>query len=157
MKHMLVKQSATINAPIEQVYAVIADYEVGHRAILPKPYFQSMEILNGGFGEGTELKIEMDIFGVKASYHQLVTEPVKGRQIVERDMNTNLASTFTLVPLDNGTQTQVTIVAEVALSDGFQAIMERLFNPLIIGHIFKKELQNLDDYVTHKEVIQAIM
>lgn len=155
MKHMLVKQSAIINAPIEQVYAVIADYEVGHQAILPKPYFQSMEVINGGYGEGTEIKIEMEVFGIKASYHQLVTEPIKGRQIVERDINTNLGTTFTFEPRNNGTQTEVTILAEIALSDGFQGTLERLFNPFIIRYIFKQELQNLDDYVTQKEVVQA--
>ena len=152
---MLVKQSAIINAPIEQVYAVIADYKVGHQAILPKPYFQSMEVINGGYGEGTEIKIEMEVFGIKASYHQLVTEPIKGRQIVERDINTNLGTTFTFEPRNNGTRTEVTILAEIALSDGFQGTLERLFNPFIIRHIFKQELQNLDDYVTQKEVVQV--
>ncbi len=155
MKHMLVKQSAIINAPLEQVYAVIADYEVGHQAILPKPYFQSMEVINGGYGEGTEIKIEMEVFGIKASYHQLVTEPIKGRQIVERDINTNLGTTFTFEPRNNGTQTEVTILAEIALSDGFQGTLERLFNPFIIRYIFKQELQNLDAYVTQKEVVQV--
>ena len=155
MKHMLVKQSAIINAPIEQVYAVIADYEVGHQAILPKPYFQSMEVINGGYGEGTEIKIEMEVFGIKASYHQLVTEPIKGGQIVERDINTNLGTTFTFEPRKNGSQTEVTILAEIALSDGFQGKLERLFNPFIIRYIFKQELQDLDTYVAQKEVVQV--
>ena len=155
MKHMLVKQSAIINAPIEQVYAVIADYEVGHQAILPKPYFQSMEVINGGYGEGTEIKIEMEVFGIKASYHQLVTEPIKGRQIVERDINTHLGTTFSFEPRNTGTQTEVTILAEIALSDGFQGKLERLFNPFIIRYIFKQELQDLDTYVAQKEVVQV--
>ena len=151
---MIVKQSAIIDAPIETVYGVIADYEVGHRAILPQPYFKSMEVLAGGQGEGTEIFIKMEVMGQEFSYHQKVTEPVKGRQLVERDINTGLASSFFLEPLADD-KTEVRIEAEVALMGGFTSLMQRLFNPVIIGGIFKKELQNLNDYVTQNQVVRA--
>jgi len=154
MEHMIVKQSAVINAPIEIVYAVLRDYEVGHRAILPEPFFESMEVLKGGQGEGTEIFIEMEVFGQEFTYHQRVTEPIPGHQLVERDINTGLASTFFLEPVGEN-QTRVHIESEVALSKGFQRIMEKLFNPMIIGGIFKKELQNLADYVAKNQVITA--
>ena len=43
-----VKASRVIPAPPETVYAVLIDYEEGHRAILPKPYFVDMIIEKGG-------------------------------------------------------------------------------------------------------------
>lgn len=155
MQHMLVTQSAIINAPRETVYAVIADYEVGHQAILPKPYFKRMTVLEGGQGAGTEIEVDMEVFGVEASYHQRVSEPELGHVIVERDINTGLASTFYLKSMNADTQTEVKIVAEIALSGGIRSLMERLFNPLIIGHILKKELQNLQAYVRRNTIATA--
>ena len=154
MKHMIVTQSALIPAPVNQVYAVIADYEVGHLAILPQPYFQSMEVLKGGQGEGTEVFTTMLVMGQTFTYHQKVTEPEKGRQITETDINTGLATSFYFEQAGNN-QTEVTIRAEIALMNGFTGILQRVFNPVIIGGIFKKELQNLAVYVSQNQPLTA--
>jgi len=48
-----VSASALIPAPAQKVCDLIADYRDGHPRILPKPYFVSMEVEQGGYGAGT--------------------------------------------------------------------------------------------------------
>jgi hypothetical protein len=152
MATLTIEVSDTIPANVEAVYAVIADYKIGHQAILPRPAFQEMKIIEGGFGAGTRLKLHVRIWGQSYYYEQIVEEPVQGRVIVERDVNTGQVSTFTLEPLSN-TFTKVTISSEAPLSKGFKGILERISQPSIISKLFKTELKNLAEYVTHHQVV----
>jgi hypothetical protein len=138
--------SHIIDARPEQVYAVIRDYEVGHPAILPK-YFTSLRVVKGGQGEGTELHIDLNVYGQKFHYHQVVTEPEPGRTLVETDVETGQFSRFTFEPLNGGKQTKVTIFSEFPASGGFKGMMEKLLQPSFVGRMFKEELHILDNYV----------
>ena len=48
--------SRIIDSSSESIYNVIADYRVGHPAILPKPWFDGLTVEKGGFGAGTGLE-----------------------------------------------------------------------------------------------------
>lgn len=147
MSEIRVEASDVINAKPEDVYAVISDYRIGHPAILPKPYFTGLVVEEGGQGAGSILRTSMSIFGQEFHYHQIVSEPEPGRILVETDVNTGQWSSFTLEPLNSGSQTRVTITAAFPASSGFKGLMERLFNPMITRRIFQQELRNLDEYV----------
>lgn len=58
MPYIEAKYSHIIPVNPEKVYAVIADYEEGHHAILPKEYFSSMKVLKGGQGTGTVIEVD---------------------------------------------------------------------------------------------------
>ncbi len=144
-----VESSRLINASPEAVFNVLADYRVGHPAILPKPYFTGLTVLEGGRGAGTVLEVEMQIFGVERSYRQQISEPEPGRILqedsVELQRNLPLVTTFTVEP--RGQQAQVTISTRFQTAPGFQGMMERLMNPPVMRQIYSKELAQLDAYV----------
>jgi hypothetical protein len=143
--------SAVIDASPEVIYAVFSDYEVAHKAILPKPYFSEMVVLAGGQGAGTVIDVHMDVFGNKKTYHLAVTEPEPGRLLVETDYLTGERTHFIMEPLPNGRQTKVTIDSKFNVSPGFAGKIERFITPLVTGYFFKKELGNLAAYLKEQE------
>lgn len=147
MSLLTVDVSKEINARPQDVYAVIADYKVGHPAILPKPYFTELTVEEGGQGAGTVLRLRMNVYGQEFHYHQIVTEPEPGRVLVETDLDTGLYSKFIFEPLDGGQRTRVTISAQFKISAGLKGLMERLFTPMVVRGIFNQELDNLAAYV----------
>ncbi len=144
----MIKASASkiIDAPAETIYAVIADYHHGHAAILPKPFFQSMTVVKGGIGTGTEVITKTQAFGQRRTYHQRVSEPVPGRVIQEADIHTGQWSRFRLEPQSDG-RTRVTIDAELPPNKGIMGLIERLTAPPVMAHMFRAELDNLAHYV----------
>lgn len=151
MSMINVTASAVIDASPEAVYAVFADYEVAHKAILPKPYFADMVVLAGGQGAGTVIDVYMDVFGNKKTYHLEVTEPEPGRLLVETDYRTGERTHFIMEPLPNGRQTRVTIDSKFNTSSGLAGLIERLITPPVTGYIFKKELANVAAYLKEQE------
>lgn len=151
MQTITIEMSNIIPAPIETVYSVIADYKVGHQAILPKPAFREMKVLEGGYGAGTRLSVHVRLWGQSYYYDQIVEEPIRGQVLVEREMNTGQVTRFTLKSLSD-TQTQVTIMSVNPLSSGFKGFLERISQPMIIRNLFKIELENLADYVTRHDL-----
>lgn len=143
--------SRVIHARPEEIYAVIADYHVGHPAILPKPYFTGLVVEQGGQGAGTVVMTTMNIFGSQYRFHQVVSEPEPGRVLVETDMDTGQFSQFILEPLNGGTQTRVTISSEFPPGPGIRGLVERLTQPAIARHIYRKELNNLAEYLRRKQ------
>jgi hypothetical protein len=147
---MNVIASKVIDASPEAVYAVFSDYEVAHKAILPKPYFAEMVVLAGGQGAGTVVDVHMDVFGSKKTYHLTVTEPKPGRLLVETDYKTGERTHFIMEPLSDG-KTKVTIDSKFNSSPGFAGVMERLITVPVTRFIFKKELENVAAYLKEQE------
>lgn len=147
MAQLRVQESALVNAPPAQVYAVLADYEVGHPAILPRPYFDSLMVEKGGQGAGTEIQVRMKVFGTERVFYQFVSEPEPGRVLVESDPEQGVTTTFTVEPVAGGQQSRVTIATESRLSPGFQGLMERLMSPGFLRRVYRAELQNLDTHL----------
>lgn len=154
MSKIRVEASRVIDARPEAVYAVIADYEVGHAAILPKPYFTRMTVEKGGRGAGTELSIDMNVFGSRMHYRQVVSEPEPGRVIAETDLDRDLETRFFIDPLEGGAKSRVTIRTEFAPSAGFAGLMERLMNPPVMRRIYNKELEQLAEYMRAQKTTQ---
>jgi hypothetical protein len=130
-----------------RIYAVISDYRKGHPAILPKPYFTELKVLEGGQGAGTIAHTRMKVMGVEFVYRVVVSEPQPGRVLAEDDEAAGIHTTFTVEPLDGGARSRVTIATDSKTSPGFRGFMERMMNPSITRRIYKKELQQLADYV----------
>jgi hypothetical protein len=136
-----------INARPEEVYAVLIDYRMGHPAILPKPYFADLQVEQGGQGSGTIIRVSMNVFGAKRVYREVVSEPEPGRVLMEADPDAGLVTRFIVDSVSGGQQSRVTISTDTEASPGFTGLMERLVNPPVTRHIFKKELRQLDDYL----------
>lgn len=146
MSTIHVEFSQVIDATPEEIHAVVADYRVGHPAILPKPYFSDLTIEQGGFGAGTVIRFYVQVMGRKYPYHQRVTEPVPGRKIVETDIETGQFSSFTFEPV-NARQTRVTIQIDTPASPGLMGVLERLTQAAFSRRLLNIELQQLANYV----------
>ena len=94
-----VSASAEIAAPAERVYRIMADYREGHPRVLPKSFFDGLEVEQGGFGAGTVIRVGVHVMGRKSSFRAAVTEPEPGRVLVETDLDGGPVTTFTFDPL----------------------------------------------------------
>jgi hypothetical protein len=151
-KIMHVEESQVINANATALYSLIRDYQVGHPAILPKPYFSALTIEQGGQGAGTIVTGSLTAFGTSYPLHQLVSEPDPGHVLMETDIESGQYTTFTFEPLNGGSQTRVTIASEFPMTPGLIGLIEKLTKPLFVRRLYKQELGNLAQYIPSKSM-----
>jgi|SRR5215208_4043738 len=135
--------SALIPAPAQKVYNLIADYRDGHPRILPKPYFIWLGVEQGGYGAGTVINFQMKLAGRIQSFHSVITEPEPGRVLMETDLNSGAASTFTVDPRADGQQAFVTIMTTTEVPDGFSGKIQGWLTTRLLHPIYVKELGQL--------------
>jgi uncharacterized protein YndB with AHSA1/START domain len=141
-KHSL-SASKLISAPAQTVYDLIADYRNGHPHILPKPYFVSLEVEQGGYGAGTIINYQMQLMGRIQSFHSTITEPEPGHILVETDRNTGAVTTFTVDPRVNGQEAFVTITTATNVPGGILGKIQGWLTTQLLRPIYLKELDQL--------------
>lgn len=135
--------SALISAPARNVYDLIADYRNGHPRILPRPYFLSLHVEQGGYGAGTIIHFQMKLMGRTQSFHSTITEPEPGHILVETDRNTGAVTTFTVDPRSDGQEAFVTITTTTTVPDGLFGKVQGWLTTRLLGPIYEKELDQL--------------
>ncbi|HEX5807578.1 MAG TPA: SRPBCC family protein [Anaerolineales bacterium] len=139
MRQQIATASRTIAAPPAEIYQIIADYRTLHPMVLPKPYFLSLDVEEGGYGAGTIVNFSMRILGKIQSFRSLITEPEPGRVLLETDLNSGIATRFSVQPLTHENRTQVTIgtvLKNRSLIEGYVA-------KALLQRIYRKELELL--------------
>jgi hypothetical protein len=142
VKHA-VSASKLISAPARKVYDIIADYRDGHPRILPKPYFVSLNVEQGGYGAGTVIDFQMQLMGRTQSFHSAITEPEPGRILVETDRNSGAVTTFTVEPRSDGEKAFVTIATTTTVPDGVAGKVQGWLTNRLLRPIYEKELDQL--------------
>jgi hypothetical protein len=145
MESHRVTASALIKAPTEQVYAILADYHDGHPHILPKPYFSSLEVEQGGIGAGTLIRVQMRVLGKTQTFRAVITEPEPGRVLVETILTSGIVTTFTVHPVEEGQhpRAQARITTELKPRGGVPGLLERFLTTLLLRRIYTQELKLL--------------
>jgi len=138
-----VSASALISAPAQRVYELIADYRSGHPRILPKPYFVSLEVEQGGYGAGTVINFRMKLMGRIQSFHSEITEPKPGYVLVETDIKTGSVTAFTVDPRSNGQEAFVTIATTMDVPNGLPGKIQGWLATQLLRPIYVKELDQL--------------
>jgi hypothetical protein len=138
-----VSESTVIAAPPARVYAILADYRVGHPGILPQPPFHSYELEFGGQGAGTIMRFKMTAFGRTESFRGAVTEPEPGRVLVETYFDSKTVTTFTVEPHEGATHSRVTFATVIETRSGVSGILERFFVTRFLKKTYRREQQNL--------------
>lgn len=146
MNQFKVEMSRDIPAPPEAVYAVIADYRVGHPAILPKQFTLHLE--SGGAGAGTVFRLDTRFLGRTQSARMAVTEPQPGRLLVETTLDGTLSTRFIFDPIPDGTRVTFSTVGPVR--GGLAGRIERWFIVRFLRGIYAQELGNLAAYVASR-------
>lgn len=156
MSTYTVSETAVIHAPADTVYQLIADYNDGHPAILPPRYFTGLTVLKGGQGAGTELLVEMNVFGQSFQYHLLVSEPEPGSMLKEEDAQAGVETWFIVEPMDNARHCRVTITTTARTSGRVRGFLEKVFNPPITRKIYREQLSRLADVAANYVVNQRL-
>jgi polyketide cyclase/dehydrase/lipid transport protein len=140
--------SALIDAPAAKVYGIIADYRGGHQQILPKPYFVSMQVEQGGRGAGTVISFQMKLMGSLQSFHSIITEPEPGRVLVESETKRGAVTTFRVEPREDGKKSYATISTETPVPDGLPGKVQGWMTEQLLKPIYVKELEQLRKVAT---------
>jgi hypothetical protein len=148
MSSVKVAVSKIIDAPEDKVYPILADYRNHHPNILPKDYFTSLEVEEGGIGEGTVFRAGLKVMGKEQCFRMRVTEPEPGRVIAETDLDKDLVTRFIVEPRGHG-QSEVTIDTAFQASPGLKGWLERLTTPGLLRRIYRVQLQQLDNYARY--------
>ena len=138
-----------IAAPAERVYRILSDYSTHHRHILPTA-FTSFEVEQGGIGVGTVIRYSLRAGGRTFNYHQRIEEPEPGRVLVEQDLDSDLATSFTVTPTAEGCRVKI---ETTWTSTGIKGFVERFAAPRMLKPIYAAELDLLDQYArAHPEL-----
>jgi hypothetical protein len=147
MKPYRATASALIDAPANVVYDILADYGNGHPLILPKPYFVSLEIEQGGVGDGTIISFQMRVFGKTQTFRAAITEPEPGRVLVETNLDgAGAITTFVVDSRDQSQSCEVTIATEGRTERaGLLGRLERSLTISLLRRIYRAELKLLSE------------
>ncbi|MFF8382833.1 SRPBCC family protein [Streptomyces kanasensis] len=130
-----------IAADAETVFDALADYRDTRAKLLPE-HFSEYEVREGGDGEGTLVHWRLQATSKRVRDCLLeVTEPTDG-QLVEKDRNSSMVTTWTVTPAGEGrARAVVTTVWDGA--GGVGGFFERTFAPKGLGRIHDAVLANL--------------
>jgi hypothetical protein len=138
-----IKATRTVAGPVDQVYAILADYRVGHPSILPARAFAELTVERGGQGAGTVIGFGMKSFGTVRWARAAVDEPEPGRVLRERTLDEkDIVTTFTVDHLEPG-RSRVTIETTWT-PRGLGGLFERLLAPPFLARVYAEELENLE-------------
>src|SRR6478672_6893033 len=112
MARIQVEAERVIDAPADDVYALLSDYRQGHPSVLPPESFIGYKVEEGGRGAGTVVSFRIRAGGRERPYRMRVSEPTPGSMLVERDQTSSLETTFSLAPLSGGRRTRLRIRTE---------------------------------------------
>ncbi len=142
MSQVCVNNERTIPASPEAVYTVLADYQ-HKRPLMLTPNFLDYKVESGGQGAGTVVSYRLRAANRERPYRIRVDEVIKGQQLMERDRNSSLVTTWTLSPQDDGRQTHVQVKTEWQGASGVGGFFERTFAPLGLHRIYNQMLDML--------------
>jgi hypothetical protein len=139
VKPLIVSASKIIDAPAKVLYRIIADYQNGHASILPKPYFSSLEVEEGGYGAGTVIRYQMQVLGRTQTFRAHITEPDPGCTLLETDLKSNTSTSFTVWSLGNKNQARVTIMTMLKN----RSFVEGFLAKILLTNVYRQELELL--------------
>ncbi|MFC5146993.1 SRPBCC family protein [Streptomyces aureoversilis] len=130
-----------IAADPEEVFDALADY-TGTRAKLLPEHFSEYEVREGGDGEGTLVHWKLQATSKRVRDCLLeVAEPTTG-QLVEKDRNSSMVTTWTVTPAGEG-KARVVVSTVWNGAGGIGGFFERTFAPKGLGRIYDAVLDKL--------------
>ncbi|MFD7537029.1 SRPBCC family protein [Streptomyces sp. NPDC059819] len=130
-----------VAADPETVFDMLADYKDGRPKLLPE-HFSEYEVREGGDGEGTLVHWKLQATSKRVRDCLLeVTEPTDG-QLVERDRNSSMVTTWTVTPAGEG-RSKVVVSTVWNGAGGIGGFFERTFAPKGLGRIYDAILAKL--------------
>jgi hypothetical protein len=104
-------------------------------------------VLQGGQGAGTQVSYRLRAGRRERPFEIEVSEPTPGATLVERDRNSSLVTTWTMVPTTDGTGTNLKLSTTWDGSGGIGGFFERTFAPKGLRRIYDDLLDRLTEKV----------
>ncbi|MBI0299146.1 SRPBCC family protein [Streptomyces sp. PRKS01-29] len=125
----------------EDVFDALADYRDTRPRLLPQQ-FSEYEVREGGDGEGTVVHWKLQATSKRVRDCLLeVSEPSDG-QLVERDRNSSMVTTWTVTPAGEG-KSRVVVTSTWTGATGIGGFFERTFAPKGLARIYDELLAKL--------------
>lgn len=125
----------------EDVFDALADYRETRPRLLPQQ-FSEYEVREGGDGEGTVVHWKLQATSKRVRDCLLeVSEPSDG-QLVEKDRNSSMVTTWTVTPSGEGTS-RVVVTSTWTGASGIGGFFERTFAPKGLARIYDELLAKL--------------
>ncbi|PRH76483.1 polyketide cyclase [Streptomyces solincola] len=130
-----------IEADAETVFDALADYRETRPKLLPE-HFSAYEVREGGEGAGTLVHWKLQATSKRVRDCLLeVTEPTPG-QLVEKDRNSSMVTTWTVTPAGEG-RSRVVVTTVWQGAGGIGGFFEKTFAPKGLGRIYDQLLDKL--------------
>ncbi|MGW7002225.1 SRPBCC family protein [Streptomyces sp. NPDC054933] len=134
-----------IAATPEAAFGTLADYSHARQQLLPEQ-FSEYEVREGGAGAGTLVHWKLQATSKRVRDCLLdVTEPTPG-QLVEKDRNSTMVTTWTVTPAGEG-KAKVVVETTWTGATGVGGFFERTFAPKGLNRIHDQVLANLAAHV----------
>ncbi|NEW76505.1 SRPBCC family protein [Streptomyces rhizosphaericus] len=125
----------------EDVFDALADYRDTRHRLLPRQ-FSEYEVREGGDGEGTVVHWKLQATSKRVRDCLLeVSEPSDG-QLVEKDRNSSMVTTWTVTPAGEG-KSRVVVTSTWTGATGIGGFFERTFAPKGLARIYDELLAKL--------------
>lgn len=130
-----------ITADPEDVFDALADYKGTRPKVLPE-HFSEYEVREGGDGDGTLVHWKLQATSKRVRDCLLeVSEPTDG-QLVEKDRNSTMVTTWTVTPAGEG-RAKVVVTTVWNGAGGIGGFFEKTFAPKGLGRIYDALLTKL--------------
>lgn len=156
MSHIFVRCERVIHASPEEIFSILADYTNRHPRILPAN-FLNYRVERGGWGDGTVISYRFQAAGRERAYTMRVEETIKGQVLTERDIDSSLVTRWSVLPVDHGQVSKVSVVSDWEGGKGVGGFFERTFAPLGLRKIYDEILSTLASQAQPPEQNQKIM
>ncbi|UGY94373.1 SRPBCC family protein [Streptomyces gobiensis] len=131
-----------IAADPDDVFDAIADYSGTREKLLPG-HFSEYEVREGGDGKGTLVHWKLQATSKRVRDCLLeVDEPTEG-QLVEKDRNSSMVTTWTVTPGSAAGSSRVTVTTTWNGAGGIGGFFEKTFAPRGLGRIYDEVLAKL--------------
>ncbi|MEU6059214.1 SRPBCC family protein [Streptomyces sp. NPDC047097] len=130
-----------IEADADAVFGALADYRQTRPKLLPE-HFSEYEVREGGEGAGTLVHWKLQATSKRVRDCLLeVSEPTEG-QLVEKDRNSSMVTTWTVTPAGEG-RARVVVTTVWQGAGGIGGFFEKTFAPKGLGRIYDQLLDKL--------------
>jgi hypothetical protein len=95
-------------------------------------------------GAGTRMRVEMRLLGTDTQFRLTVSEPERGRELAETDVDGGSVTTFTVEPDSRGSRVTIKTVRDA--TPGVRGVIERVLAVAVLRRLYRKELRLLAKY-----------
>jgi fermentation-respiration switch protein FrsA (DUF1100 family) len=139
MSHIFVRSERVIEASPAEVFNALIDYKVKRPRMLP-PKYLNYTVKEGGQGDGTVISYRFRAAGRERPYEMTVEETIAGQVLTERDRNSSLVTRWSVLPVDGGQRSKVSVESDWQGGSGARGFFERTFAPLGLRRVYKDAL-----------------